>query len=289
MIDIKNANLTLIVASSDGGRGLKKTSLLALAALIALSFVLAGCNAGSGTKSANAEQPKDDSWTKVEERGELVVGQCAEYPPFSSRNDDGESEGFDVDFAHALGDELGVDVKVVDSAWEGLLGGVLKGDFDVLISAMSKEEASAERVNTSEPYYDLPEVVVTRKGYDQIASVEDLEGKVIGVQSACSSEQAVDRLTGLKEIKRYTRNSEAFIDLRNGRVDAVVVGIAYAATEAKKDADLQVLPDVKVAVNPLVVVSKADGNELTNKVNEALVRIQESGTYDALVAKWLSF
>lgn len=263
---------------------------MVVSALVALTLLLAGCSGGGGSAVSDAAGVgEDQSWEKVEDRGKLIVGQCAEYPPFSSRNDAGESEGFDVDLANAIGEELGVEVEVVDSAWEGLLGGILRGDYDVLVTAMSREEAAAERVNTSDTYYDLPEVVVVRADYTDISTVDDLKGKVIGVQSACSSEQAVDRLTDLKDVKRYARNAEAFIDLRNGRVDAVVVGVAYAATEAKKDKDLKVLPEVKVATNELIVVSRAGGDELTGKVNEALARIQENGKYDQLIERWLSF
>lgn len=268
-----------------------KKSMVAVLLLIALALTLAV--SGCATKvEATAETPTeqaagDGSWKAVEDKGELVVGMCAEYPPFESRDAAGTPEGFDVDLANALGEKLGVKVTVADGAWEGLLGGVNKGDYDVLITAMSKEEASAENVNTSDTYYELPEVVMVRTGDTSVKSVEDLKGKIIGVQSACSSEKAVDRLDGLKEIKRYQRNAEAVLDLRNSRVDAVVVGQAYAVTEGKKEGGVQAL-DVVVNSNPLVFVSKAGTDDLTVKLNEALAELKADGTYDKLVEKWLA-
>lgn len=264
-----------------------------LVAVLAVALVigLAGCAKSEGastssTAKAESTSTADASWSAVKDKGELVVGLCAEYPPFESRSAAGTPEGFDVDLANALGEKLGVKVKVADSAWEGLLGGVNKGDYDVLITAMSKEEASAENVNTSDPYYELPEVVMVRKGDTSITSVDGLKGKVVGVQSACSAEKAVDALTGLKEIKRYQRNAEAVIDLQNKRTDAVVVGQAYAVTEGAKAGDLQATK-VFVATNPLVFVSKAGSDELTSKLNEALAQLKADGTYDKLVQKWL--
>ena len=270
-------------------------------ALLLASLILAGCSSGgtttsapatglSSTSSTAAASPSTDaSWQKVQDRGQLVVGLCAEYPPFESRDAATNAPvGFDVDLANALGQKLGVQVKIADAAWEGLLGGILKGDYDVLITAMSKEEAAAESVNMSDPYYDLAEVIVVPADNTSITTVADLAGKVVGVQSACSSEKAVDKLTGLKEIKRYNRNPEAFIDLRAGRVDAVVVGEAYAATEAKSEKGIKVV-DAAVAKNPLVFVSKVGGDALTAKLNAALAQLKADGTYDQLVAKWFSF
>jgi polar amino acid transport system substrate-binding protein len=277
------------------GVRMRKSKLgLAMVALILLAVGIGGC-AKSATPASTSTAPSaeatksagDGSWDAVQGKGELVVGLCAEYPPFESRNAAKTPEGFDVDLANALGKELGVKVKIVDSAWEGLLGGVNKGDYNVLITAMSKEEASAENVNTSNSYYELPEVVMVRTGDTSIKSAADLKGKVVGVQSACSAEKAVDRLTGLKETKRYQRNAEAVLDLRNKRVDAVVVGQAYAVTEGKKQGGVQAL-NVSVASNSLVIVSKAGTNDLTAKLNGALEQVKADGTYDALVKKWLS-
>jgi len=240
------------------------------------------------TTTADTTASADSSWQAVQDRGELWVGLCAEYPPFESRNESTQQpEGFDVDLANALGEKLGVKVVVKDSAWEGLLGGILKGDYDVLITAMSREEAAAETVNMSDTYYDLSEVIVVKEDNTDIKSAQDLEGKIVGCQSGTSSEKAVDRLTGLKEVKRYNRNPEAFLDLRNGRSDAVVVGIAYAATEAKREAGLKVI-DSPVATQELVFVSKAGGDALTEQLNKALAEVKADGTYDKLVETWLS-
>jgi polar amino acid transport system substrate-binding protein len=270
---------------------IKNKRMLLVLGVMAMVFVVGGCaqKAQTAAPTATAEATKtagDGSWDAVQGKGELVVGLCAEYPPFESRGATKTPEGFDVDLSNAIGEKLGVKVKIVDTAWEGLLGGVNKGDYNVLITAMSKEEASAQNVNTSEPYYELPEVVMVRTGDTSIETSASLKGKVIGVQSACSAEKAVDRLSGLKSIKRYQRNAEAVLDLRNKRVDAVVVGQAYAVTEGKKVGGVQAL-NVSIASNPLVIVSKAGTDDLTAKLNGALAQLRSDGTYDALVKKWL--
>ena len=189
--------------------------------------------------------------------------------------------------ANAIGKELGVDIKIVDAEWQALLGGLNKGDYDVLITCMSKKEASVENVNMSDVYYHLEDVIVVNSDNTTINGIKDLEGKVVGVQLGSGSEQYVDQLTGLKEIKRYNYNPEAFIDLENNRIDAVVVGYAYAVDQISDNPVFKTL-DEPVGSSEIVMVSKAGGDELTAKLNEGLSKIKENGVYDELISKWLS-
>jgi polar amino acid transport system substrate-binding protein len=263
---------------------LKKVSVVLISLLVAMLFVIGGC----GEKAAEQGQVSDTSWTAVKEKGELVVGMCAQYPPFESINEDTkEPEGFDVDFANVIGEKLGVEVKIIDAQWEALLAGVEKGDYDVLITCMSKQEAASANINVSDVYYELNEIIVVKQGNETIKNVDDLKDKVVGVQSASGAEIAVDSLSGLKEIKRYNYNPDAFIDLTNGRVDAVVVGFAYAATQIKDRSDLKIIDTPVGETSEVVMVSKKGGDALTAKLNEALAAVKTSGEYDQIHDKWL--
>lgn len=230
----------------------------------------------------------DDSWKSVQSKGEMVVGFCAQYPPFESKNEKtAEFEGFDIDLARALGEKLGIKVKLMDAEWQGLLGGLKKGDYNILITCMSKSEAREESVNFSDVYYKLPDVIVVRKDEAAIKSKEDLKGKTVGVQLGSGSEQLADQMKDLfKEIKRYNYNPEAFTDLKFKRIDAVIVGYAYAVNQIKTD------PSYKVVGQPLaeaeiVMVMPQGSDELTQKVNAALAALKADGTYQKIHDKWL--
>lgn len=229
----------------------------------------------------------DDSWSKVEARGELIVGFAAHYPPFESKNEKtGEFEGFDVDLARAMASALGVKVKFVDAEWQGLLGGLNKGDYDMLMTCMSKSETRGQNVNFSDVYYTLADVIVVGKDGRGIASGADLKGKTVGVQLGSGSEQAVDAMEGFKEIKRYNYNPEAFLDLKNGRIDALVVGYAYAVNQIKADPSFKVVGD-PLSEAEIVVVMPQGAEALTAKVNGALAAVRKNGAYDKAYATWL--
>lgn len=257
--------------------------LILIIGLIGAVLAFSGC-----VSNSEAQSTEDNSWKNVEESGVLKVGLCAAWPPFESRNEKtGEIEGFDVDLANALGEELGIEVEIVDAEWQALLGGLSKGDYDTLITCMSKKEASVENVEMSDVYYELNDVIVVRNDNNEINNVSDLSGKIVGVQLGSGSEQAVDALSGIKEIKRYNYNPEAMIDLQNNRSDAVIVGYTYVLSEISKYPDLKVL-DTPIASAEIVMIQKEGAKELTVKLNEALSNIKESGKYDEIQDKWLS-
>lgn len=262
----------------------KKLSVILLISIFATTLFLSGCGKTEAVKKTNA---KDNSWKKVKDKGEIVVGLCGEYAPFESKNEKtNQIEGFDIDMANSLGKELGVKVKIVDAQWEALVGGVTKGDYDVIISCMAKKEAAAGNVNMSDTYYNLNEVLVVNKDNTSIKTADDLKGKTVGVQTQTSSEQSADKISGIKEIKRYNRTPEAFIDLKSKRIDAVIVGYAYAVTELKDTTDLKIL-DAPVESNGIVMVMKKGNDSLTVKMNDALAKIKQNGKYDEAINKWL--
>lgn len=230
----------------------------------------------------------DDSGKKVLDRGALVVGLCAQYPPFESRNEKtGDLEGFDIDLGKALAEKMGVEARFMDAEWQGLLGGLKKGDYDILITCMSKSETRGENVNFSDVYYKLPDVIVVRKDEKAIRGKEDLKGRTVGVQLGSASELLADAMKDVfKEIKRYNYNPEAFTDLKFKRIDAVLVGYAYAVNQMKAD------PSYKVAGAPLseaevVMVLPRGADDLTSRVNAALGTIREDGTYRTIYDRWL--
>lgn len=229
----------------------------------------------------------DDSWSKVQARGEVVVGFAAHYPPFESKNEKtGEFEGFDVDLAKAMAEVLGVKVKFVDAEWQGLLGGLNKGDFDMLVTCMSKSETRGQNVNFSDSYYSLADVMVVARDNQDIKAASDLQGRIVGVQLGSGSEQAVDAMTGFKEVKRYNYNPEAFLDLKNGRIDALVVGYAYAVNQIKEDSSYKVV-GTPLAEAEIVVVMPKGADALTAQINEALAATRKNGAYDKAYATWL--
>ena len=222
-----------------------------------------------------------DALKSVRDRGTLVVGFCAAYPPFESRNETtGEFEGFDVDLGRALAEKLGVKAEFRDTEWPGLIAGVNKGDFDVLLSCMSRSETREENVSMTDTYYRLSDVAVVRTGDERFKSVDDLRGKVVGVQMGSASEQIADKMEELKEVRRFNYNPEAFLDLQNKRIDALIVGYAYAVNQIRTTSGgFHVLGEMGEP-SEIVMVLKKDSSSLTDALNAALKELKPYADYN---------
>ncbi|GAB4292975.1 MAG: ABC transporter substrate-binding protein [Coriobacteriia bacterium] len=265
-------------------------------ALLIAALVLGGCapaeNEESGDSAAEKTAATDQSLATVKDRGKLLVGTAPFYAPFESTNESTkEIEGFDVDMMTEIAKRMGVEVEFVSTEWPGLLGGLEKGDFDVIVSAMSKKEAAEGNVEFSDVYYELPDVIIVASGNPKnINTKDDLTGKVVGVQTASGSEILADELNatvGFKELKKYDLTQDAMNDLKAGRIDAVLAGQAFAIEQSQVDPSFEVGEEPLTAAE-LVAVFKKGSTSLVEEFNKQFAAIKADGTYDALIEKWLT-
>ncbi|GAB6138176.1 basic amino acid ABC transporter substrate-binding protein [Halanaerobaculum tunisiense] len=250
---------------------MKKIILFSL--LIAM-LVVAGCG------------QQETTWSQVQDKGELVVGLSADYKPFEFPNEDNQIVGFDVDILKAVADELGVELKIKDTAFDGLIPGLKTDKYDAVASAMTITEKRQKAVNFSDPYFDVGQVIAVTEDEDQIQQPEDLAGKTVAVQLGTTGDLEVSKMEDeIKEIKRYEKITQAYIELKNGRIDAVVND--KPVTKAYIDQN----PEVKMADEPFTtekygIAFKKGDDKLLEKANQALQKIKENGTYDEIYDKW---
>ncbi|MEC5320331.1 ABC transporter substrate-binding protein [Brenneria populi subsp. brevivirga] len=234
----------------------------------------------------------DTSLRDIQRKGNIIIGFTAAYPPFESRNEKtGEFEGFDIDLGNAIARELGVSAAFRDAEWQGLILSLNKGDFDILITGMTRTPKREESVDFTEPYYQLRDVVVIHKDNDAIRSARDLERKIVGVQLGSASEQRADKAAEkyeFGEIRRYNYNPEAFLDLEHKRIDAIIVGYPYAVNALKTAPNLQVATPIDDEVSDIAIVTRKNRPELRKQLNEILKKLRENGELDALENKWLT-
>lgn len=229
----------------------------------------------------------DNSWQNIKDKNKLVIGFCAQYPPFEFKTESGDFKGFDVDLGNAIGKELGIPVAFKDGEWQGLIAGMKNGAYDMLITCMGKTTARKQNVNFSDVYFDLTEVIVVRNDEANINGKADLKGKVVGAQMATSSERALDGMADLVgDAKKYNYTTEAFLDLKFKRIDALISGVAYAIVQIKKDPSFKVVGEALNSTEIVMALPKG-ADSLTDKVNHALGKIRNSGEYQQIHDRWL--
>lgn len=221
---------------------------------------------------------------KVKQSGELRVGTDATYPPFETA-EGGQYTGFDIDLATAISSELGVRPTFVNSGFDGIFPALQNGSFDIVMSSVTiTPERSASMLFTN-PYYDSGQLMSVRKETQGIETPDDLKGRTVGVQINTTAQYDLEKRTGVT-VAKYNTIDLALLDLKNGRIDAVV-----GDAPVLKYMIFQSFRDLKTVgkrfTDEKFGIALAQGSDdLREAINAALKRIRESGQYDQIHAKW---
>lgn len=220
------------------------------------------------------------------ESGVLRVGTDPNYAPMEYQ-ENGKIVGFDMDLIEAIAKEMGkekVEYTAVD--WDGIIPGLLNGNYDCLISAMTATDERKAQLNFSEPYFGAGQLILVRKNETRIQSEKDLDGKSVGVQGNTTADLwLTENMKGVR-VLRFKANPEAVQDLKNGGADAVVADNAIIMWEAVKDPSLKVVSYTPFTVEQYGIGVKKGNDQLLDEINAALNRLKENGKYDEIFDKW---
>lgn len=216
----------------------------------------------------------------------LKVGSDVAFPPFEWQDEQsGELKGFDMDLIRAIAEQMGMKAEIVNTAWDGIIPGLLNGNYDLIISAMTITDERAQSVNFSDPYFTAGQVIVIKKGAEGMKEPADLKGKKVSVQINTTGDFAASKIEGVGEVKRFNLAPDAFLELKNGGVDACVMDIAVAVDAAKQDEALEVV-GAPFTVEYYGMAMRKDREDLLKNVNKALATLKSTGKYDEIYAKY---
>jgi polar amino acid transport system substrate-binding protein len=192
--------------------------------------VLTGAGAVSLLSLPAVRSARADTLDEVKKRGTLVVGTEAAYVPYEFFKD-GKIIGYDPDIADLMVPKIGAKAEFIDTQWSGIIPALYAKKFDCIISAMTITKERAEKVLFSMPYADASNVVLLRADEDRIKSADDLSGKILGVQLGSAAAGIIKGFeaklkaagkSGYSDVKQYEHYPEAYQDLLNKRIDAVI-------------------------------------------------------------------
>ncbi|HEX8710076.1 MAG TPA: basic amino acid ABC transporter substrate-binding protein, partial [Pyrinomonadaceae bacterium] len=157
---------------------------------------------------------------RVRRSGELRIGTDATYPPLESV-ENGQFTGFDIDLGTAIARELGVRARFINSGFDGIFPALQNGTFDAVMSSVTITEERRASMLFSDPYYDSGQLIAVRGDRQGINVPDDLSGKTVGVQINTTAQYDLEKRAGVT-VAKYNTIDLALLDLRNGRIDAVV-------------------------------------------------------------------
>lgn len=250
----------------------KKILCLGLATICALSVVACG------------SEKKGDAQEK------LIVGTEAGFAPYEYMKGN-EVVGIDMDISKAIADELGMELEIKNMDFDGALAAASSGKVDFVAAGVSVTEERQKQVDFSHEYVNSTEVVVVNKKEPQVKIAgndlagTDLNKKIIAVQQGNIADIWVSNKENCKakEVKRYTKFAQAAEDLKNNKVDCIVMDKFPAEELVKQNDSLMVLDGVLFEDKYAIGVKKGN-TELLDQINKVIDKLIEEGKIEEFTA-----
>ena len=266
----------------------KRKGILGLLTLVGVAVMsLAGC-------TQLASNPKVDNWDKYQQQKSITVGFDNTFVPMGFEEKNGNYAGFDIELAKYVSKKLGIQVHFQPIDWDMKETELQNGTIDAIWNGYSATDERREKVAFTIPYMQNTQILVVKKT-SGIHSVEDMTGKVLGAQNGSSGmldfeehpEVLKNRVKG-GDADQYQSVNEAIIDLKNDRIDALLIDRVYAdyylTTEGIAD-QYDTIPSGFESESFAVGVRPAD-KKLLEALNQAFKELYQEGIFQQISKKW---
>lgn len=216
-------------------------------------------------------------------------------PPISFHSDDGKLIGIDADLAAAIGVILGLEVQMTDvGAGAAIVPSILSKRFDISISGINDDPELEKQVDVIDYMYDATTIMTIKDNPLGIKAMADLCGKKVAVPvgtfQAKMVEAASAKCSTPINLMSIPKMPDVLQAVRTGRADATVNGYATSVYTTEHQTGngkgLQALPDIRLAVGYLGMLTAKDNPQLRDSVVAALQQMVDSGAYETIMKKW---
>lgn len=220
----------------------------------------------------------------------LIVGTEAGFAPYEYMKGN-EVVGIDMDIAKAIADEMGKELEIKNMDFDGALAAVQSGKVDFVAAGVSISPEREEAMDFSNEYVNSTEVIVVNKENPAVTPAgeelagSDLDGKVVAVQQGNIADIWVSNKDNCnpKEVKRYTKFAQAAEDLKNGKIDCIVMD-QYPAEELVAANDTLTTLDGTLFEDKYAIAVKKGNKELLDEINKVIDKLVEEGKIEEFTA-----
>ncbi len=209
-----------------------------------LAFLLLSLGTAGYAATTRQDVAGGSTIEAVKKKGVLKVGMDI-FQPWAMKDKTGKFIGFEIDVATRLAADMGVAVEFVPTAWSGIIPALLTGKFDVIIGGMGITAQRALQVNFSNPYDYSGMGIVAHKGLAAgFTSLESFNRPdvQIAVKLGTTAVAAAKKFLPKATLRMFDTEPQAYQELRNGKVHAVVGMAPRPAYEAVEYGDSLFLP-----------------------------------------------
>ncbi len=238
---------------------------------------------GNEAADNGQESEMSESMAKIKESGKIIWGTNAAFPPFEIRRGD-DVIGVDAEIAAKIAEKLGVELEVVDMDFEGLINALTSKQIDFIGAGFTIKPDREEQVLFTDTYFKAVQTIIIQEGNTEITKAADLEGKTIGVQSGTTGDFTAKEYTD--NIVRFDNALEAAIDLKNGRLDAVIVDDLPAQMIVQENEGLVLLDEKAADDEEYALAVRKGATDLQAVINEVLAELKAGGKIEEWVEEY---
>ncbi len=256
---------------------MKKLIALVLALVMSLSLV-ACASSGSGNNA-------NTSGVVTIEKGKLIMATNAEFPPYEMTTDDGGYEGIDVEIAQKIAEKLGLELEILDMAFDAALLAVNEGKSDIVMSGVSVTDERKLVMEFTNSYTTAVQKVIIKEGSD--VTLDNLGDKMIGAQRGTTGYIYASDDYGEDHVNAYETGATAVQALMNGQIDCVIIDSAPAAEYVKANPGLKLIDGDWVTEEYAIGCDKGN-TQLVDAINKCLSEMVADGTIEAINSKYIT-
>ena len=279
------AGMVVSLAACGGSSQTAETVESAAESVASAAETVESTAADAAESTAEAAAAEDAELVTVTE-GKLTMSTNAAFPPYEMTTDSGDLEGIDIEVAGAIAKKLGLELQVDDMDFDAALLAAQQGKSDIVMAGVSVTEERQKVMEFSDSYATGVQVIIVKED-SEIASVEDLDGKMIGTQRGTTGNIYCTDDYGEDHITTYDNGLTAVQALMNGQVDCVVIDQEPAKAFVAANQGLKILETEYVSEDYAIGMAKGN-TALQSAVNKALAELQEDGTVQSIVDKYIA-
>lgn len=247
----------------------------ALAGLATLSLIPVLPGAGAAANLA-----------EIRQRGRLIIATTGANAPYTFVGPDNQLRGYDIEWARLICQGLGVQPDFARLEWRGILPGLIAGQFDAVMSAVRITPERQQQFDMSAAYGTDDIVVVVPTANTTVREIEDLRGLVVGAATGSVQEATAREMANARELRSYPGLPDIMMELRNGRLEAAVVGRGGAAHFIRQTSAPLKIVGRALRPGPLGMVLRKGSAETLAAIDAVIAARVADGTRERLVREW---
>ena len=275
---------------------MKKLAAALLAGVMVLS--MAACGSTKTTETTKAAETTKAGETKAEETGKaeetsaaeareddgkLIMATEAGFAPYEYTEDGSTVIGVDVDIANEIAKAIGTELVNQNMNFDSALLAVQQGKVDFAAAGISVTPEREEQMDFSIEYTTSKQVVVVKKDAGRVASVDALNADtVVGVQGGTVADSYCQDDLGTKDLKQYSKFMEAAMDLKNDKIDCIIMDSLPAEQMVAENDDLEIL-DGEVFTDKYAIAVQKGNKEMLDQINKVLQKLVDDGKVDEFI------